>query len=282
MIDITYNNGIRIETKNLKGLFKDEQLPLTIEIKKTISKEVVWTTQLSSFMWASYPETEINDVIIKDALGNFIYQYYWNIMNHGSIFYKSLWLYCKSLINQGIRPRGLVIGTHDGEFGEWVPLVRDFMSDVVLVEGSEKQYYKLVQNFEGKEGVDFVFNLVTPDGGDVEFFEGGLGYTNTTVERVIRFWEKEEVNSTFRKSKNINDLIIEKSLHNMDWLHLDVEGLDAKLLLAMNIEFLPNFIIFEDFNLDDVEKNELSEYLIKKEYQITSQDGISMAVKKLI
>lgn len=279
MIDISYENGIRIETKNLKGLFREEQLPLTVEIKKTISKDIVWTTKLDSFMWATYPENEINDVIIKDNLGNFIYQYYWDIMKHGSIFYKSLWLYCKSLINQGIKPRGLVIGTHDGEFGEWVPLVRDYMSDVVLVEGSDNQYNRLVKNYGDRSGVEMIFDLITPDGSDVEFFEGGKGYTNTIVERVIRYWEREEVNSTYRTSKSINNLIIEKSLQDMDWLHLDVEGLDAKLLFAIEPEFLPKFIIFEDFNLDISEKEELSNYLIEKNYQLTSQDGICMAVK---
>lgn len=279
MIDISYDNGIRIETKNLKGLFKDEQLPLSVEIKKTISKDVVWTTKLDSFMWASYPETEINDVIIKDALGNFVYQYYWDIMKHGSIFYKSLWLYCKSLINQGVKPRGLVIGTHDGEFGEWVPLVRDFMSDVVLVEGSEKQYNKLVENYGDKSGVEMIFDLITTDGSDVEFFEGGLGYTNSVVERVIKYWEKEEINSSYRTSKSINNLIIEKSLQYMDWLHLDVEGLDAKLLMAINPQFLPKFIIFEDFNLDVTEKEQISNYFRNQNYLLTSQDGICMVVK---
>lgn len=279
MIDISYDNGIRIETKNLKGLFKEEQLPLSVEIKKTISKDVVWTTKLDSFMWASYPETEINDVIIKDALGNFVYQYYWDIMKHGSIFYKSLWLYCKSLINQGVKPRGLVIGTHDGEFGEWVPLVRDFMSDVVLVEGSEKQYNKLVENYGDKSGVEMIFDLITTDGSDVEFFEGGLGYTNSVVERVIKYWEKEEINSSYRTSKSVNNLIIEKSLQYMDWLHLDVEGLDAKLLMAINPQFLPRFIIFEDFNLDVIEKEQISNYLRNQNYLLTSQDGICMAVK---
>jgi len=279
MIDISYENGIRIETKNLKGLFREEQLPLTVEIKKTISKDIVWTTKLDSFMWATYPENEINDVIIKDNLGNFIYQYYWDIMKHGSIFYKSLWLYCKSLINQGIKPRGLVIGTHDGEFGEWVPLVRDYMSDVVLVEGSESQYNRLIKNYGDRNGVEMIFDLITPDGSDVEFFEGGKGYTNTIVERVIRYWEREEVNSTYRTSKSINNLIIEKSLQDMDWLHLDVEGLDAKILFAMEPEFLPKFIIFEDFNLDNSEKEGITNYLMEKNYQLTSQHGICMAAK---
>ena len=280
MIEFDYSNGqIKITTQNLLRVFSPDQLPLRFDIKKVISKEVVWTTNLNDYMWAAYPENEINDVVVYDAKGNFIYQYYWDVLVHGSIFYKSMWLYCKGLINKGIKPYGLVIGTHDGEFGEWVPLVRNFMSDMVLVEGSEKQYNKLIQNYRGKDGVEFLFNLVTPDGKDVEFFEGGEGYTNSIVERVIRGWEKEEINSTKRNSISINNLIENYFINNnkkLDWLHLDVEGLDAKLLFSIKDNYLPDFIIFEDFNLPQEEKDGIFKWGEIKGYQHHSEHGIAM------
>ena len=275
MINIIYNNNIRIETNNLIGVFKSEQLPINFQIKNAVSKKVIWQTNLNSYMWAEFPNSEMNDVVVNDVQGNFIYQYRWNAHQHGSIFYKSLWLYCKSLINKGIKPKGVVIGTHDGEFGEWVPLVRNFMSDMILVEGSEKQFNVLKNNYEGKQGVTLLHNLVTTDGSEVEFFEGGAGYTNSVVKRVIEHWETEEIHSTKRSSIAINDLITNK----LDWLHLDVEGLDAKLLLAIDSEKLPNFIIYEDFNLDENEKNTLINYLESKGYILHSEGGIGMARK---
>jgi hypothetical protein len=282
MININYTDNIRIETKDLTGIFKLEQLPINFQIKNAVSKKVMWQTNLNSHMWAAYPNTEMNDVVVNDAQGNFIYQYRWDVIQHGSIFYKSLWLYCKSLINKGIKPKGLVIGTHDGEFGEWVPLVKNFMSDMVLVEGSKKQYDVLKNNYEGKQGVTLINNLVTTDGSDVEFYEGGAGYTNTVVKRVIEYWEKEEIHSTKRSSISINNLIFDNfSAYNrkLDWLHLDVEGLDAKLLLSIDSDKLPNFIIYEDFNLGDNEKNELVSYFENSGYKIHSEGGIGMAKK---
>ena len=279
MIQIDYSEGIKISVGNLRGIFKPEQLPLKIEIKRVISKEIAWTTNLDNNMWASYPSNEINDVVVKDAQGNFIYQYYWDVLEHGSIFYKSLWLYCKSIINEGRKPVGLVIGTHDGEFGEWVPLARNFMSDMLLVEGSSKQFNKLVANYQNKSGVDILFDLITPDGSDVEFFEGGAGYTNSVVKRVIDHWETEEVHSTKRTSTSINDLIKSRFTsfnRKLDWLHLDVEGLDAKLLMAIENDLLPNFVIFEDFNLIPEEKSELMDILLSKGYSSRSEGGICM------
>jgi hypothetical protein len=278
MISITYEDNIKIKVDDLTGLFKPEQLPINFQIKNAVSKKVIWQTNLNSYCWATFPNSEMNDVVVNDFHGNFIYQYRWDVLQHGSIFYKSLWLYCKSLINKGIKPKGLVIGTHDGEFGEWVPLVRNFMSEVVLVEGSERQFKGLKDNYEGKQGVKLINDLVTTDGSEVEFFEGGKGYTNSVVKRVIEYWETEEIHSTKRSSIGINELI-KNNFDKLDWLHLDVEGLDAKLIMSMETHLLPNFIIYEDFNLVDDEKNELINNLQSKGYVIYSEKGIGMARK---
>lgn len=283
MINIDYNEGrIRITTEKLDDIFRQDELPLKFEIKKVISKEIVWTTNLGSHMWAVYPENEINDVVVHDAKGNFVTQYYWDIIKHGSIFYKSLWLYCKSLINQGKKPKGLVIGTHDGEFGEWVPLVRNFMSEMILVEGSKPQYDKLVNNYKNREGIKFINDIVTPNGGEVEFFEGGRGYTNSVVERVIRSWEKEEINSSVRNSISLNSIIENNFIslgNNLDWLHLDVEGLDVKLLLSLKSEHIPNFIIFEDYNLSEDDKVLIDIWINKNGFHKHSENGICLVNK---
>ena len=280
MIHFDYSNGqIKITTQDVSRIFNPDQLPLKFEIKKAISKEVVWTTNLGSYMWATYPENEINDVVVYDAKGNYITRYYWDVIEHGSIFYKSLWLYCKGLINDGKTPNGLVIGTHDGEFGEWVPVVRNHMSNMVLVEGSEKQYTKLTQNYSGKSEIQCLFDLITTDGSDVEFFEGGKGYTNTIVERVIRSWEKEEIHSTKRKSTSINDLIDNHFTNlnkKLDWIHLDVEGLDAQLLMSLRDENIPNFIIFEDFNLSEKDREGILDWGNHKGFTHHSEAGIAM------
>lgn len=279
MINIDYSNGkIVVTTGELKKAFKDSQLPLTIQIQQTISKEIVWSTKLSENMWASFGENEIFDVIVLDAQNNFVTKYYWDVFQHGSIFYKSIWLYCKGLINSGKKPKGLAIGTHDGEFGEWVPLVRNFMSDVYLVEASEKQYKKLESNYRARTGITLIKQIVTPNGGEVEFFEGGRGYTNSVVERVIRSWEKEEVSSSLKNSISINDLI-ESIGGNLDWIHMDVEGLDVKLLLSLKKENIPNFIIFEDFNLSEDDRESITTWISMNNFKHYSSDGIALITR---
>lgn len=276
MIRIDYsNNEIRIDTGDLSKLFSKEQLPLIFEVRKSVSNELIYTFNLDSNMWGGFPQNEIHNIIVKDYNDKFLFRYDWNVMSHGSIFYKSLWLYCKSISLQGKKPRGLVIGSHDGEFGEWVPLVKDSLSDIVLVDGSLPQFTRLVQNYQNIDGLEFLNEIVTTDGNDVTFFEGGKGYTNSVIERVIRSWETEEIKSSIRSSISINQLISEKLNNNIDWLHLDVEGLDAKLIMSLDV--LPKFIIFEINNLEFSEKIQINEWLSSRNYTLHSENGICMA-----
>jgi FkbM family methyltransferase len=246
-----------------------------------VSGEVQWETQLRDGWFATFPSTEMYDVEITDNLNNILYSKKWDVVEHGNHFYKSLWLYNKKLLSQGKFPKGLVIGTHDGEFGEWVPIVQNRDCKVVLIEASDKQFQKLTNNYSKNSSVKLIQNLITTDGRDVEFFEGGEGYTNTIVEKVIRHWETEEIHSTTKSSISITDLIISECDGKIDWLHLDVEGLDAKLIMSIdeNIIKLPDFIIFEDYNLSDSEKKEIYEWLGERNYSLFSEGGICEAVR---
>jgi FkbM family methyltransferase len=280
MIQVTYNkDGIRVEVGVISKY--NENTPFTLNIKKHVSGEIQWSTILSDNWYATYPNTEMFDVELRDSKNTIVYTKKWDVMEHGNHFYKSLWIYNKSLISNGKFPKGLVIGTHDGEFGEWVPIVLKNECQVVLVEASDKQFGVLNKNYGNRSLATLVNDLVTPNGGEVEFFEGGEGYTNTIVEDVIRHWEKEEIKSTKRDSISITDLILEKCGGQIDWLHLDVEGLDSQLIMGIDTTRvnLPKFIIFEDYNLSEEKKKEIYNWFYNEGYDIRSEGGICEAVK---
>ena len=280
MITVTYNSeGIKVNVGHISKY--NPNLPLRLKIKKHVSGEEQWATNLNDNWYATYPNTEMFDVEIYDSKDRLVYCKRWDVMEHGNHFYKSLWMYNKRVLSQGKLPKGLVIGTHDGEFGEWVPIVEKRECSVVLVEASDKQFQKLKHNYRNNSLVKPIQNLITPNGGEVEFFEGGAGYTNTVVENVIRHWEKEEIKSTTRPSISITDLILTECDGSIDWLHLDVEGLDAQLIMGIDETkvSLPNFIIFEDYNLSQDKKDEIYGWLHNKEYITYSEGGICEAVK---
>jgi hypothetical protein len=226
MIKVTYNSeGIKVNVGTVSKYNKN--LPLKLKIKKHVSGELQWSTNLNDNWFGSFPNTEMFDVEICDSNDRIVYTKVWDVMEHGNHFYKSLWMYNKSILSSGRFPKGLVIGTHDGEFGEWVPIVENRECSVVLVEASDNQ------------------------------------------------------RSTKRPSISITDLIINECDGYIDWLHLDVEGLDAQLIMGIDESkvSLPNFIIFEDYNLSQDKKNEIYSWLHTKGYNTYSEGGICEAVK---
>ena len=281
MIQVKYSDeGIRIDVGEISKY--NQNLPLRVKIMKHVSGEEVWSTELNDFWFATFPSTEMFDVEVIDNKNTIVYTKKWDIMEHGNHFYKSLWLYNKMILSNGKFPKGLVIGTHDGEFGEWVPIALKREANMILVEASNNQFSKLLKNYYKNSTTKCIQNLVTTNGEDVIFFEGGAGYTNTVVEKVIRYWETEEVHTTKRSSISMTNLIMEEIGGDIDWLHLDVEGLDAKLIMSIDESKikLPNFIIFEDFNLNEDEKREIYSYLEKRNYKLKSEGGICEAIRK--
>ncbi len=275
MIDITYNHpNIKIDTKEVSKLYN---LPLKIEITTHVSKKVQWSCEVEDNSWATFSNDSIFDVVIKDTNNNIIINREFNILEDGSYLDKALYLYCQNLN----KPQGLAIGSHDGEFGEWVLPTLGNLTKTTLVEASTPQFIKLTENYQNLSNVDLIQNLVTTDGSKVEFFEGGKGYTNSVKENVIRSWEKEEINSNLRNSISINNLIHQTSPDKkLDWLHLDIEGYDAEILKAINVELLPNFIIFEHNNLLMEDKLRLENYLIDLGYHLNRDDSVSyLAIK---
>ena len=238
-------------------------MPLEFAMYRGIEK--VWSCELGDNSWATFDDTEMYNAVLTDRNGNIVGQKKWNPLEDGDFFYQALYLYCMRLTNEGKKPKGIVIGTHDGAFGEWAPVVQENLTDACLVEASQPQFAKLVHNYQKYPNVKLVNQLITTEGQDIEFFEGGKGYTNSVVERVIRDWETEEIKSSIRSSCSINDLIGNyiPSSERLDWLHLDAEGYDADLLRALKPP-LPPFIIFENHPSHHKEELEYNEQQKKR------------------
>jgi hypothetical protein len=273
LIKIEYEQGIKINTSNLSEVFDEEQLPLKFEFVRSVNRNKLWDTELNGDSWATFPDDEIVDVMVFDQLNNLVYEKKWNVLINGNFIYKKLWNYC--LINKN--NKGVVIGTHNGEFGEWVPVAIDKLSDIVLVEASQKQFISLTENYRDYDNLKFINELVTDNGEKVKFYEGGKGYTNTVIKRVIDYWETEPITETYRDSIKFSDLITP----DINWIHLDVEGLDDILLYSLSDDQYNNLdlIIFEYNNLSTEDRDKINNFLISKGFVTYREGGVCLATK---
>lgn len=273
LFTIEYVEDIKIRTYQLNNVFDKKQLPIKFKFNRQINQNTLWEIDLNENSWATFPNKEMVDVIVLDNQNNLIFEKKWNVIIDGSFIYKKLWNYCK----QNFKSKGVVIGTHNGEFGEWVPVAIDKLSEITLIEASERQFNQLVENYSSYENLKFVNQLVTKDGGETVFYEGGKGYTNTVLKRVIDYWETEPITETVRDSIKFSELITS----DVKWIHTDVEGIDFELIMSLTDEQLSNLdiVIYEYNNSSDEERELINNFLIEKGFRTYREDGVSIAFK---
>ena len=152
-----------------------------------------------------------------------------------------------------------------------------------LVEASTTQFNDLYKFYNNKTWVKCVQDLVTTDGSDVTFYEGGEGWTNSIVKESIESYVPSEyITSQMRSSISINNLIKNVSQDGpVKWLHLDVEGLDDKLILSIDEDLLPEILVFENENIGNESNNVVRSYLESKNFKVVNSGRNVIAFKNL-
>jgi hypothetical protein len=256
--------------------YSKEQFPLRL-IHKTLMGEVEWSSDLYPGWFSEYLMNTYTSVEIIDSLGNKLFNWNWDPFIHGDYAhqYFEIW----SLNNVG--SNGIVIGTHNGMTGEWVgPIIKGRLK-ATLVEASEPQFVDLLKFYNGKSWVNCRKELITSDGSDVIFYEGGEGFTNSISKNIIQKYVDElSITSNLKQSKSINDLIVESSEKGIiKWLHIDVEGMDGELIYAIHDNLLPELLLFESLHMDNRYYLDICNYLKNKGYLVTRSGWNTICIK---
>jgi hypothetical protein len=276
MIKISYNRTLNQTGVEIGDLTPIGGGPVKVLFKNIISNEIHFERFLNSNTWCQWSGAElITDVLIYNLNNKLIHHHKWDILVDGDEIEKSLWFYLKNRKTNGIKSKGLVIGTHDGRNGHWIYAIKNKLSDALLIDGSEKQFEFLRKNYEWYENVKMLNTIVTPNGGLVEWYQGGEGYTDTIISDLIYDWlDESQITKVEKESISFVDLT---NKNDFDWIHLDVEGIDGDLILSL--EKLPNVIVYESMNLNEDMQLRLQNWFKKNNYKTLVCNGNTMAIK---
>jgi len=261
---------------NSSEYYDSKQFPLRLN-HKTISGESDWFSDLYPGHFSQYLMNTYKTVDIIDSLGNKIFEWTWDPFIHGDFAHQFFEVW--SLNNPG--SNGIAIGTHNGMYGEWVgPLIKGRLK-ATLVEASDPQFGDLMRYYGGKSWVVCKKCLVTPDGSDIIFYEGGDGFTNSTDEQLIlKYVSPQYIRKTEKRSISVNDLIRESSERGrVRWIHIDVEGMDGDLVYSIDEELLPDLLLFESLHMDEEYHEKICNYLESKNYKITKSGWNTICTK---
>ena len=258
--------------------YSKEQFPLRL-LHKTLSGEIVWSTNLYPDWWSSHTMLTYTYFEIIDNLGNKLIDWKWDPFVHGDVAHQIFEIWALNNRNSN----GLAIGTHNGMTGEWVGPINKGLIRGTLVEASDPQFNELTKYYNNKSWIKCRKDLVTTDGSDVIFYEGGGGWTNSIVkESIENYVDSSLIRQSYRTSVSINDLIQEVSVDGpVKWLHLDVEGLDDKLIISIKEELLPELLVYENENIGDESNDMVRNYLESKGYVVHNSNRNVIALKKI-
>jgi hypothetical protein len=263
--------------QNASQYYTKEQFPLRL-MHKTLMGEIPWHVDLYPGCWSKYTMLTYTTLEVIDNLGNKLIDWTWDPFTHGDIAHQMFEIW--SMNNRGAN--GVAIGTHNGMTGEWVGPINKGLIKGTLVEASGLQFNDLYKYYKNKTWIKCRKELITPDGSDVIFYEGGGGWTNSIVkESIENYINPSEIISTPRSSVSINNLIEEVSLDGpVRWIHLDVEGLDDKLILSIREELLPEILVYENENIGEKSNDEIRTYLESKGYSVWDSNRNVIALRK--
>jgi hypothetical protein len=276
MIKISYNRTLNQTGVEVGDLTPIGGGPVKVFFKNIISNEIHLTQILNSNTWCKWSGAElITDVLVYTQDDKLIHHHKWDIVSYGDEIEKSLWFYLKTRKELNLKSNGLVIGTHDGRNGHWIYAIKENLSNALLIDGSEKQFSELQKNYEGVPNIKMMNTIVTINGGTVEWYQGGEGYTDTVVSDLIHDWlEDSQITKVQKESISFVELT---NQNDFDWIHLDVEGIDGDLILSL--EKLPNVIVYESMNLGKEMETKLNEWFVKNNYNVLVCNGNTMATR---
>lgn len=261
-IIISYNEiGNNLETKID---FLEENLNYPLSVYFATKNIIVWETTIKTpRVWCSFPYSRNLDIRIIDSNGDLILNKIWTFNSKSDICEIEFIKWCRNFyFVEGYKPNGVVIGSHNGSTGEWVESYKqDLIGDVLLVEPSIKPFNQLVSNYQHDNKFIFKNVVISEYNGFVDFFTD-VNSDSESSSLILDNLLKNEKTSISNKIRSLtpNNLFTN---FTPDWLHVDAEGYDAKILLLIDDEHLHKlkFIIWEHIHLDDEIKRELKEKL---------------------
>jgi len=234
--------------------------PLKFQVLQLVTNKIIWETELALGTWASW--NAIRDVNFKVLTKNNIVlkEINYDYANENLDIYEFWDYFCR--INK--KSKGLILGAGDGTWGEWVIPVNREKINCHLVEASDSTFLKLKETYSYNFNFTLHNSLISIDGLEYKFYEGNHHNCLNTINYDYLKKANSEATSNFitKKSKSILDLL--KEIGNIDWIRIDLEGIDYEILKKIPTNYLKSLILiqYEHQYLSNDKRNELDNIII--------------------
>lgn len=237
-------------------LLDNSKFPIKFRVWEEVSNNLIWETELFENMWASFPNKKDIKITVETIDGIILEEKKYHHSVHGCPIY-NFWDYFCKMNKDSV---GVVFGAGDGTWGEWVLPVNREKIKCHLIEANENDFKKLFSIYGTNLQYKLYNHLITTNGGECEFYiiKNNDGIHTTNLE-YLNEWVGGgyEYNTLKKDSVSIKNFL--SDVGQVDWIRIDLEGIDYDIIKEIPTEFLKNlkFLQFEHWGLSIDKSNEL-------------------------
>ena len=245
------------EVNNITDILDVKYLPLKFIIHPFLSNDILYECDLLENMWASFATHRNirallytnNNILIKE----YLYRYE-NDSHHPDYELDEFWDYFSKLNKDNI---GLILGAGDGTWGEWVRGINENNIKCHLVEASKRTFNRLKNNYKYNNFVEVYNLIISNEDANVNFYEIDDDGFNTISLEFLQSNNLKYNSSEIVKTTKINNFL--ENIGQVDWIRIDIEGLDYDVLKSIDIKYLYNLkmLQYEHLHLDDTKQKEI-------------------------
>jgi FkbM family methyltransferase len=255
------NDNFRVNIDHsIINLIPVAEFPLKFRVEDWLTSDVYYETALSPGWWAAYNNTTYKNFCVYTNSGKLlkklVFDPYNNTAETDQVF--NIW------VSSHPRSRGLILGAGTGRWGEWLLPVYNNECSVVLVEGDPNNIVILKDTYKNRSNVSIETCVVAENEGLVKFWIAPHNMVSSLDKNIVKkFFPDAEPDFIETEAKTINTIIKEHFDDNLDWIRIDLEGLDHKILMSLDLSLVPNLkmVLFENMNINQQEIYEIKSKL---------------------
>lgn len=267
LIKISDNNDIweiSIDS-NIDNFLNEIDLPLDIKFLNYYTDEIIWETNLGPNMWAKFDNMIGVKIKITTKNGKTIKEVNFNKLKYNNIVDD---VFTTTILSKNLK-NGVVIGAGSGSYGEWIYLIKNNKTNAILIEPDEREFKKLKQYYSQYENVELLNICIDVEDGEKTFWLAPQGNVSSLKkENCIKYGiNEDDLIEKKIKVYSLNKILKE---NNIEWIRLDVEGMDAELILSLDTDVIDKlkYVQYEHINITEDKKINTNLYLESKGFNV--------------
>lgn len=230
-------NKIRCEvSKEIEYFFPQEEFPFKFQVFSLLNKKILYEVEILPGMWATFTGYRDANAKVIGKTGTILKEYEYSYNDENLTLYE-FWDYFARYNKKSI---GLILGSGNGLWGEWVLPIHQNNIVCYLIEGSPSIFDELKENYKNYDNFRLHNIIISSNGENCDFYDFGEGGNSSSNVNYLKTLTPSVslVVPEKKSTVSLNDFLEKYPMIN--WIRIDLEGIDFDLVMSLYEKNLKN------------------------------------------